>query len=1176
MRTYRDGSYMRFLLLTSALFTLLVTGACASSAGAAVGRPAWSIHMLAEPTDFAPDDSTGADGYKIYVTNVGSQPTDGTPVTITDTLPPGLTITEPITYEIAAVTGEEYMDHYSQENGRVQCTKSPVQCTYSGVIPAGDVMEMEVRVATGSSVQGSVTNAVTVTGGGLAASSLGIENEVTPTVAGFGITDFNFGVTGLDGTPDAQAGGHPYAVATVLDFNTELDQEYFKEENAEFYQPSENAKDVVVDLPLGFVGNPQSAPKCPIDELIRTGFNQYHCPKNTVIGEVTVRSTLGKGASSSIAGNGSSVPVSPLYNLVPEHGHAAEFGFNISNVAQVRIYADVVHVSGGYIVRVTTPDIQASGLQVLGQKGFLNGFMLTFFGDPAREDGGSDSSVPFFTNPADCSTNSLATTVHLDTWTKKGAVNPDGTPSFSDPNWLTASSSQPPVTGCNALQFNPTLSLRPDTAEADVPTGATVDLTVPQAPSSDEALATPPLRDTVVTLPQGLALSPSAANGLQACSEAQLGFEDGEVNTSEPTCPEASKVGSVELTTPLLEKPIGGSVYLAEQGNNPFGSLVALYLVIDDPVTGVLLKLPGEVHLDSVTGQVTATFDDNPQLPFSALTLKFKEGPRAPLVTPAGCGTYTTRSSLTPWSAPQSGPPATPSSSFTISSGCTSGFAPALVSGTTINQAGAYSPYTLTLSRQDGEQDLEGLEATLPPGLLAKLAGVPQCGNAEADAGACPAGSRIGSVTVAAGAGPDPVYVHGEIFLTGPYNGGPFGEVVEVPAIAGPFNLGLVVVRGSIRINPTTAQASVVSDPFPTILQGIPLQVKTVDVTLDREGFTFNPTSCESLSTSGTVTSYQGTQIPVSGHFQAANCATLPFKPSFSVSTKAHAEALKDGTGAALDVKVASKGGPGVSGEEANIKRVDVTVPKLLPARLQPTLQNACTEAQFAKNAADCPPDSFVGTATAVTPVLDVPLTGPAIFVSHGGEAFPDLDLVLQGEGVEILLTGRTDIKGDTTYSKFETVPDAPISSFDLSLPEGPHSALASGLPTNDKSLCGQSLEMPTMIEGQNGAVFKQTTKVTIEGCKPALYVRSTKVSGKSVTITVTVPSAGKIVASGSGLSRQAKQSAAEKLMTLKLALSSVQAAKVSKTHELKTEIKLAFTPKKGRKLTKTVMVTFK
>jgi hypothetical protein len=632
----------------------------------------------------------------------------------------------------------------------------------------------------------------------------------------------------------------------------------------------------------------------------------------------------------------------------------------------------------------------------------------------------------------------------------------------------------------------------------------------------------------------------------------------------------------VELTTPLLEKPIGGSVYLAEQGNNPFGSLVALYLVIDDPVTGVLLKLPGEVHLDSVTGQVTATFDDNPQLPFSALTLKFKEGPRAPLVTPAGCGTYTTRSSLTPWSAPQSGPPATPSSSFTISSGCTSGFAPALVSGTTINQAGAYSPYTLTLSRQDGEQDLEGLEATLPPGLLAKLAGVPQCGNAEAAAGACPAGSRIGSVTVAAGAGPDPVYVHGEIFLTGPYNGGPFGEVVEVPAIAGPFNLGLVVVRGSIRINPTTAQASVVSDPFPTILQGIPLQVKTVDVTLDREGFTFNPTSCESLSTSGTVTSYQGTQIPVSSHFQAASCAMLPFKPSFSVSTKAHAEALKDGTGAALDVKVASKGGPGVSGEEANIKRVDVTVPKLLPARLQPTLQNACTEAQFAKNAADCPPDSFVGTATAVTPVLGVPLTGPAIFVSHGGEAFPDLDLVLQGEGVEILLTGRTDIKGDTTYSKFETVPDAPISSFDLSLPEGPHSALASGLPTNDKSLCGQSLEMPTMIESQNGAVFKQTTKVTIEGCKPALYVRSTKVSGKSVTITVTVPSAGKIVASGSDLSRQTKRSAAEKLVMLKLALSSVQAAKVSKTHELKTEIKLAFTPKKGRKLTKTVMVTFK
>jgi hypothetical protein len=362
---------------------------------------------------------------------------------------------------------------------------------------------------------------------------------------------------------------------------------------------------------------------------------------------------------------------------------------------------------------------------------------------------------------------------------------------------------------------------------------------------------------------------------------------------------------------------------------------------------------------------------------------------------------------------------------------------------------------------------------------------------------------------------------------------------------------------------------------IPSIIEGIPLQLKHLNITIDRPGFIFNPTSCARMPITGTIGGGEGATAAVSEPFQVANCASLKFAPKLAASTEGHAEALKGGSGASLNVRIASRVGAGAGGEEANIKRVDVTLPKLLPARLQPTLQNACTEAQFAKDPAGCPPDSFVGTATALTPILGVGLRGPAIFVSHGGAALPDLDLVLQGEGVEILLTGHTEIKGEETYAKFEAVPDAPISSFELTLPAGPHSALASGLPTNKHSLCGQSLQMPTTIEGQNGAVVKQDTEVTIEGCKPALYIRSTKVSGRSVTVTVTVPSAGKIVASGDGLSSQTKHPGGEKLVTLKLTLSRAQAGKVSKGRGLTIRVRLAFTPKRGRELRKTVAVSF-
>ena len=595
------------------------------------------------------------------------------------------------------------------------------------------------------------------------------------------------------------------------------------------------------------------------------------------------------------------------------------------------------------------------------------------------------------------------------------------------------------------------------------------------------------MKDATVVLPKGLAVNPASANGLAGCSEAQIEL-DGPAPAS---CLDASKVGTVELVSPLVNHPLLGAVYIAKQGNggpgqgsNKFGSLIALYIAIDDPQTGVVVKLAGRVTLDPATGQLTTTFNENPQLPFEDLKLDFFGGPRAALQTPAACGSYTEGSaSFASWAEP--GVAVTAGlQPFAVTSGpggspCPSGaFAPGFTAGTESGQAGAFTPFALSFSRQDGEQGLSGLEATLAPGLLAKLAGVPLCGSTEAVAGTCPAASEIGTVTAEAGAGSDPVSVKGHVYLTGSYNGGPFGEVVEVPAVAGPFNLGTVVVRGSIRINPTTAQATVVSDPFPTMLSGegagVPVTLKRVLVTLDRPGFTFNPTDCNQLAVTGKLTGTGGASASVSAPFQVTNCAKLPFKPTFSVSTQA--KSSKAG-GASLRVKITSRSG------QANLSKIKVALPKQLPSRFS-TLQKACLAAVFEANPASCPAGSLVGTARAVTPLLKTPFTGPAYLVSHGSAGTPDLELVLQSEGVTLIQDGKTKIKNGITTSTFNTIPDAPISTIELTLPEGPHSALASFLAPKAKySMCGQKLLMPTQITGQNGAFIEKTTKIAVAGC---------------------------------------------------------------------------------------------
>ncbi|MHB1571769.1 MAG: hypothetical protein ACYC0H_21550, partial [Solirubrobacteraceae bacterium] len=637
----------------------------------------------------------------------------------------------------------------------------------------------------------------------------------------------------------------------------------------------------------------------------------------------------------------------------------------------------------------------------------------------------------------------------------------------------------------------------------DSPMGMTVSLKVPHNEEPNN-LATPALRNATVTLPQGVSINPSEANGLQGCAPAQIKLH----SEAAPACPNASQIGKLELSTPLLPEPLSGRIYLSSEHS---GNVFHMFLVIEGQ--GVLIKLEGAVEANEMSGRLVTTFKENPQLPFSELKMTFYGAGEAALASPQQCGAYTATSALEPWSqegaAMELGHPiATPApfSEFKIDQLCGGGFAPGFTAGTSNPVAASYSPFSVTFTRKDGEQDLAGVSLTLPRGLTGKLAGVEECataqinaarsasGKAEQEHPSCPAGSEVGTVETGAGVGENPFFLGGNVYLTGPYNGAPFGLVEIVPVVAGPFDLGTVVVRQTINIDPRTAQVSVKSDPFPTIIDGIPLRIRTVHVEVNRPEFMLNPTSCEATQITGTLLSTAGTQVAESSRFQDGDCANLPFNPTLTAETHAH-HTRKDGS--FLKVTIVSKRG------EANLAKVKVTLPKKLPADLN-TLNESCTEAQFDANPAGCPKASFVGTAVVHTPLLASPLTGPAIYVSHGHAKFPNLALVLQGEGVTIIQEGTTNISKGFTTSSFEAVPDVPVSSIELTLPEHEDPALGG----NGGNLCTTTvvkhmkkrvkgkvvkrkrkltkrltLDMPTTITGQNGAVETRTTKLNVSGC---------------------------------------------------------------------------------------------
>jgi hypothetical protein len=949
---------------------------------------------------------------------------------------------------------------------------------------------------------------------------------------GFGVKSLAVAFQNKDGTPDTQAGSHPYEMSTSVVFNSTVRPEKANVHSAYATVSDGNFKDIITDLPPGLVADPNATPKkCLLKEIEKEGGGfGGECPAESKVGylEAEYYSVGERGHT-----DADEVVEEPVYNMVPPAGVAIQFG---THLKAANAFIDVgVPAGGDYGGRATVTSAPAL-VPVVRTK-------LVIFGKPP--DGATE---PFLTLPTACN-GPLTSTISADSYQNPGQ--------FAGASAVTLNAAGTPggMTGCSHLSFPPTISVSPDVSDASTSTGLTVGVHVSQvAALNPEGLAESALRNTTVTLPEGVAINPAGANGLEACSEGLVGFtglkefnpisEPGDQTATftpelpEPLqpsanfCPNGAKVGTVKIKTPLLEHELEGTVYLASQDENPFGSLIAMYLIAEDPVSGTLLELAGEVRL-SETGQIVTTFKNTPELPFENLELHFFGGERAPLSTPSHCGTYTTQASLVPWDG--NGPVNT-SASFQIEHGPNGGpcpgaslpFNPSLTVGTTNNQAGGFTPFTMTMSREDGNQPLQGIQLHMPPGLLGMLSAVTPCEEAPANAGTCGEASKIGEVTTSVGVGGDPYTVTGgRVYITGPYHGAPYGLSIVEPAKAGPFDLedtatkrpacDCLVVRAKIEVNPLTAALTVTAnsgseaDAIPTIIEGIPLQIKHVNVTIDRNGFTFNPTDCDKLGVTGTLTSAEGAFSTLSVPFQVTNCAALAFKPKFAASTLAHNSRTG---GASLETTVIYPGTP--QGSEVNIAKVKVSLPAKLPARLT-TLQKACPEQTFAANPASCPAPARVGEATTSTPVLPNPLSGPAYFVSHGGAKYPELVIVLQGDNVTIDLHGETAIsKKGVLTSTFNAVPDTPFSKFELTLPEGPYSALTA----NGANLCKLgALQMPTELTAQDGAVIRQATKLTVAGCRP-VTIGARRLAGRHVVLTLDLTTAGAVTVSGPGLKR--------------------------------------------------------
>jgi hypothetical protein len=708
---------------------------------------------------------------------------------------------------------------------------------------------------------------------------------------------------------------------------------------------------------------------------------------------------------------------------------------------------------------------------------------------------GTKGNGAFITNATSCPGH-LTTT--LKTKDAEGAEAPPKT--FTTPIGLE---------GCSSLLFEPGFSLGSSTTAADQPNEVTAEATLPHNPKANDESQ---VKSAVFTLPEGMTLNPAAAHGLEACTPKQA-HQEGTV-FGEPfgvECPEGSKIGTVNLNVPTLpDGSLTGNVYLgAPESGTITGPPYVIYVVANSAKYGVSVRLVGETVPNEATGQVSTFFRNPPEQPFTSISLHFERGVLTPIANPLLCGNPAGTASFEPTSAPATAKSVAFGTSVT---GCTSSTPPFEPKQATANQSnapGANTSFTFSLERPDGQQYLSGVSTTLPEGLVGLIPSATQCGEAAANSETeeCPSTSRLGTATVLAGAGPTPYSFSGPVYLTGPYKGAPFGLSIKVGAVAGPFNLGTVVARATINIDQYTARVTTADAEVPRIRRGIPIRLKKLTVAIEKQGFLINPTSCSPLATETSAAGFTtvGGAPAVSFNlasapFQLANCSAQAFKPSFSAATGAKTSRPN---GASLETTINEVKG------QSNIKSVLVQLPAQLPSRLT-TLNKACPEATFNSGYLHCPPGSFVGGVRANTPTLKDKMKGPAILVSHGGAAFPDLDLILEADGVKVILVGNTDIKKGITKTHFAAPPDVPVSSITVNLPVGPHSALAAY-----GNFCKVPLVMPTTIEGQNGKIVKQNTKIRVNGC--GVQVIGRKVVGHTLYLTVRTFAAGRVSVSGGG-----------------------------------------------------------
>jgi hypothetical protein len=1043
--------------------------------------PRWMVSAISTPTNFAPGPG-GEKAYRIAVTNVGGAASDGSPITISDQLPAGLVLggTASGVDQLVAATKP------SLASANFTCTFA--SCTYSGVVVPDDTLIVTIPVEVTAAEGEVVTNLARVNGGGVPDASAATPTTISATPATFGVSPGGAS-TMLSST---QAGAHP-DITTSIALNTV---------NAKGSLAGD-PKDIVDDLPPGFAADLADTPTCA-----PAIFSLAACPTGTQIG-ITTLTLLDVNGERTLESQ-------PVYNISPNPGEVAKFGFSVAGNFDVQ--GNVSVRPGDYGGRVSFHNTNESPAE-------LDNASVTIWGVPAspvhdpwrfKHEGlppqgsfGTSSEVarvPYFTNSTACGEP-------LDV-------------KFSASSWQGGSTSvEMPletIAGCDRLGFPASFTAVPTTSRTDAPTGLDVLLGVAQTYDNPEGLATATLKKAVVTLPEGMTVNPSAGAGLVACSQAQYEEEGLEIAAGKG-CPSESKLGTVAIETPLLSEKAAGSVFLAQPYANPFpspghpsGSLLALYVVARFADRGVVVKVAGKVVPDEKTGRLVSVFEGTPllsggpslaglpPLPFSAFTFKFLQGPTSPLASPPACGAYAATTTLTPWSQPSLQLTPEPVS-FRITQGfdggaCPSGgvapFAPGVIAGTRNNTAAAYSPLDVRVTRNDGEQEITRFSSQLPPGLTANLTGVPFCSEAaiylaKAKTGAqeeaepsCPQASQIGHTLVGAGVGPVLAWAPGKVYMAGPYNGAPFSVVAITSAKVGPFDLGTVVVREALAINPETAAVTVdakASDPIPHIIKGVVVHVRDIRVYIDRASFTLNPTSCAKMALAATVngaganfeSSADDVPFTVQDPFQTADCLNLGFRPRLKVTT-AHKTSRK--AGASLSATLTYP--KARFGTQTNIKAVKVDLPKQLPSRLS-TLQRACSDVVFQANPASCPQASIVGHATAITPIVPAPLTGPAYFVSHGGAKFPELIIVLQGYGITIYLRAETFIsKAGITSSTFRRVPDQPVTSFTLTLPQGPDSALAAV-----GNLCKAKLKMPTSFTAQNGMVIRQRTPIGVSGC---------------------------------------------------------------------------------------------